>query len=141
MLVRALLPICLLVCAFGARADVVVPTRTIRAQERIGLEDLQLRAAEIPGAYTKIEELAGLEARVALYPGRPVRPGDVGPPAVVERNQLVPLRYDRNGLRIQTEGRALDRGGVGDWIKVMNSASRATVMGRIMADGTISVTQ
>ena len=88
-----------------------------------------------------IEEVAGLEARVALYPGRPVRAGDVGPPAVVERNQLVALVFDRGGLIIRTEGRVLDRAGVGDLVKVMNLTSRATLFGRVLADGTISVSE
>ena len=50
---------------------------------------------------------------MAIYAGRPVRPGDLGPPALVERNQLVPLVYQPGGLAISTEGRALGRGGGG----------------------------
>lgn len=125
----------------AAAADTVVPTRTIRAQQVIGSGDLILREVEVAGGFSMIEEVAGLEARVALYPGRPVRAGDVGPPAVVERNQLVALVFDRGGLIIRTEGRVLDRAGVGDLVKVMNLTSRATLFGRVLADGTISVSE
>lgn len=125
----------------AAAADTVVPTRTIRAQQVIGSGDLKLREVEVAGGFSMIEEVAGLEARVALYPGRPVRAGDVGPPAVVERNQLVALVFDRGGLIIRTEGRVLDRAGVGDLVKVMNLTSRATLFGRVLADGTISVSE
>ena len=124
-----------------ALADTVVPTRTIRAQQVIGPGDLKLHSIKGAGGFSRIEEVEGLEARVALYPGRPVRPGDVGPPALVDRNQLVALIYDRAGLVIRTEGRVLNRAGVGDLVKVMNMASRATVMGRVQADGSISVSQ
>ena len=129
----------LAVAAVPAGADTVVPARTIRAQEVIAPEDLKLRAVEMAGGFASIDEVAGLEARVALYPGRPVRPGDVGPPAIVERNQVVTLTYLSGGLAIRTEGRVLDRAGAGDRVKVMNLASRATVMGRVRPDGSVSV--
>jgi flagella basal body P-ring formation protein FlgA len=122
-----------------AFADTVVPTRTIRAQSVISAEDLQVKSVNIAGAYSALEQVVGLEARVALYPGRPVRHGDVGPPAVIERNQLIPIVFSRGGLMIRTEGRALDRAGVGDWIQVMNLTSRATIMGQVQQDGSISV--
>ncbi|MDQ2093987.1 flagellar basal body P-ring formation chaperone FlgA [Rhodalgimonas zhirmunskyi] len=124
---------------FPCLADTVVPTRTIRAQEVIYAEDLRLHPAEIGGAFSAISDVAGKEARVALYPNRPVRPGDIGPPAIVERNQIVELIYDTRGLRIETAGRALDRAGIGDLIKVMNIVSRTTVIGKVDKDGSVSV--
>lgn len=129
----------LIVCAGPVLAETVVPVRTIRAKELITAADLRLHPAEVAGAFRAIDDVSGLEARAALYPNRPIRPGDVGPPAVVDRNQLVALVFTSGGLRIVTEGRALERAGVGDRIKVMNLASRATVTGRVEENGTISV--
>jgi flagella basal body P-ring formation protein FlgA len=123
-----------------AFADVIVPTRTIRAQEIIGPDDLLLRQGEGGGSVT-LQDLIGKEARVALYPGRAVHPHHVGPPTVVDRNQVVPLIYARGGVRIVTEGRALARAGAGDYVRVMNLASRATVMGRVSSDGQIEVSR
>ncbi|MDQ2090560.1 flagellar basal body P-ring formation chaperone FlgA [Marimonas arenosa] len=138
---RTLAVVALFWLAGPVAADTVVPVRTIRAQEVIAPGDLQLRAVDVAGGFTAVDEVAGLEAKVALYPGRPVRPVDVGPPAVIERNQVVPLTYARGGLSIRTEGRALDRAAVGDRVKVMNLASRNTVMGRVQTDGSISVSE
>lgn len=121
--------------AAPAGAETVVAARTIPAQTVIGPEDLLLRDVIVPGGVTDPAMIVGLEARVALYAGRPIRPGDVGFPAVVDRNQIVPLIYQRNGVMISTEGRALDRAGPGDLIRVMNLASRATVTARIGVDG------
>ena len=67
--------------------------------------------------------------------------GVVGPPAVSERNHVVPLMYSRGGLEIMPEGRSLDRAGIGDQVRVMNLASRATVSGRVTASGRILVSQ
>ncbi|PUB11777.1 flagellar basal body P-ring formation chaperone FlgA [Yoonia sediminilitoris] len=125
--------ICFLACP--AVADVVVAARTIPAQTLIGPEHLFVRDLNVAGAISDPEAAIGLEARVALYAGRPIRPGDVGPPAVVERNQLITLHYQRNGLMISTDGRALGRAGPGDIIRVMNLSSRSTVSARIGTDG------
>lgn len=134
--------ICLLTAPLWADplwAEAVVTTRIIRAGEVIERHDLTVVEASIPGTVTGVEGIAGQEARVALYPGRPIRAAQIGPPAVVERNQPVPLAYHAGGLAITTEGRALARGGTGDVIPVLNLSSRNTVKGRIMSDGTIRV--
>jgi flagella basal body P-ring formation protein FlgA len=120
-------------------ADSVVATRTIRAHAVIGPEDLTLVEAILPGALGDPAAAIGLEARVAIYAGRPVGPDDVTAPALVERNQLVPLIYLSGGLQISTEGRALARGSEGEQVRVMNLGSRSTVSGRVGPDGAIYV--
>jgi flagella basal body P-ring formation protein FlgA len=122
-----------------ASADALVATRTIRAKTLIAPEDLTLVSAEIPGALSDPAEAVGLEARTSIYAGKPVRPGDLGPPTLIERNQLVSLVYLAGGLAISTEGRALAAGAKGDDIRVMNLGSRNTVTGRIGPDGTVYV--
>jgi flagella basal body P-ring formation protein FlgA len=120
-------------------AEIVVPTRTIRAKEVIVSSDLEIKTTEVNGAVRRPEDLIGQEARVALYPGRPIRPADVGPPAIVDRNDLVTLVFDHIALSITAEGRALGRGAAGERIRVMNLASRTTVTGVIRPDGQIEV--
>lgn len=120
-------------------ADTLVAARMIRAQQVLTPEDVALRAGDVPGALGELGQAVGLEARANLYAGRPIRPGDVGPPALVERNQQVVLNYHHAGLAITTEGRALGRGGVGEQIRVMNLASRTTVTGTVLVDGSITV--
>lgn len=134
---RALALLALL--AAPAAADTPVTARTLRAQHLVTPADLVMIQGEVPGALGDPGLIVGLETRVALYAGRPVMPGDVGPPALVERNQIVPLIYDAGGLSIRAEGRALGRGGLGDSLRVMNLASRNTVTGRVRADGAVEV--
>jgi flagellar basal body P-ring formation protein FlgA len=137
------LTLCVLILALGpgaALADAVVATRTLRANTVIGAEDVALsdRIAP-PGAASAPEDVVGLEARVTLYAGRPIPLSAVGPPALVERNQVVTLVFQRGGLEIRAEGRALGRGGEGDSIRIMNLASRNTVTGWVAGDGQIHV--
>lgn len=120
-------------------AESIVATRTIRAQTILTAEDFTMVEAEIPGALTDPAQVIGQEARVTLYAGRPILETSLSAAAVVERNQTVSLVFRSSGLSILTEGRALDRGGVGDQIKVMNLASRTTVTGTIAPDGSVMV--
>ena len=129
----------LLLIPLSAWAEIVVPTRTIRAKEIISATDLELKPQQVTGVVTDPATLIGQEARIALYPGRPIRVGDVGPPALVDRNDLVVLVFDRQPLSISAEGRALGRGAVGERIRVMNLSSRTTVTGVIRPDGQIEV--
>lgn len=123
-----------------AIADTVLATRTLRPQTVITAADVEVSEADMPGAYTLAEDVIGQEARVAIYAGRPIRIEDIGPPAIVERNEIVTLYYSKSGLMIATEGRSLQRGGVGDRVRVMNLSSRSTVTGRVLRDGRVSVT-
>ncbi len=120
-------------------AESLIATRIVRAQTLLSAADVTLVAAEIPGALTNPADVLGMEARVTLYPGRAVRASDIGPPTLVERNQLVTLIYTAGGLGITLEGRALARGGVGDVIQVMNLSSRSVLAAQVAKDGTLRV--
>ncbi len=129
----------LVMLAGPAFADSVVATRTVRAQTVLAATDMTLVAAEIPGALDDPAAAVGQEARVTLYAGRAIRASDFGPPALIDRNQIVTLHYASGGLGIVTEGRALGRAGAGDSVRVMNLASRSTVTGRVTPDGSVLV--
>jgi len=122
-----------------ALAESVIATRVIRAKTVLAATDLAQVAADIPGALTDVTDAIGLEARVTLYPGRAVHAEDIGPAAIVERNQIVSLHYRNARVLIVTEGRAMERGSEGDVVRVMNLASRNAVFGRIAADGSVHV--
>ena len=121
--------------ATAGTAEVLVAVRTIPAQSLIGPNDLVLARIDAAGGVDDPALLVGMEARVALYAGRPVRPADVGFPAIVDRNEIIPLIYNAGGLYIATEGRALGRAGAGEIIRVMNLTSRTTVTAKIGTDG------
>lgn len=120
-------------------ADTIVAAHTIRPRHVLTFDDLATVPEILPGGVEDMSLLLGQEARVALYRGRPIQLSDIGPPAVVERNQIIPLSYQVQGLTISTEGRALDRAASGEIIRVMNLASRTTVSAKIRADGSAVV--
>lgn len=122
-------------------ADTLVAARTIPARTIISPDDVLLRDLDVAGGLETPGLAVGKEARVALYAGRPIRAADIGPPAIVERNQIIALIYQNGGIRISTEGRALDRAGPGDLIRVMNLTSRMTVTAQVDVTGVAYVAQ
>jgi len=129
----------LLLSAVPAAAESLVAAATIRSKTVIGPEHLALSPERFAGALSDPADALGLEARVAIYAGRPIRAADLGPPAVVDRNQIVTLVFHSAGLAIQTEGRALDRGAAGERVRALNLASRNNVTGIADEAGRIHV--
>ena len=120
-------------------AQSVTTVRAIRSQTVLEPEDLTISEETVPGGVTTVEEAVGREAKVALYPGRPILVSQIRSPALVERNAVVRMSYASGPLQIVTEGRALERGAAGDPVRVMNLASRQTVTGTVSPDGSIKV--
>lgn len=118
---------------------VLIVTRPIPARSVLAEGDLAIVPADIPGALSDLAGVLGQEARIALYPGRPLMAADIGPAALIERNQTVTLIFRQGRLVIRAEGRALARGGQGETIQAMNLGSRRPVSGRIAPDGTLVV--
>ncbi|MEM7644147.1 MAG: flagellar basal body P-ring formation chaperone FlgA [Pseudomonadota bacterium] len=120
-------------------ADAVTVLRPIRAGTALTADDLAFADTDAEDGFADPRDLIGLEARVNLYPGRPVLTRDVGLPTVVQRNAVVPLIFRRGGLTITLEGRALSRAGDGEPVRVMNLSSRQTVTGIATASGAVVV--
>ena len=133
----------ILLCLMAApmAADTVFATRTVRSQSVITAEDVTLKEGVLPGTLSALSQAIGRESRVVLYAGRPILADDITAPALIERNQIVTLIVSQNGLKISTEGRALERGAVGDMVKAMNLSSRSTVNGTVTSDGHIEIGQ
>jgi len=129
----------LLIFAAPAVAQSVVALSGIRAQSVITPEMVALSEVATPGAFSERNAVIGLEARVNIYPGRPIMLDALGAPAILERNQAVVMRFQRGALTIYSEGRVLERAGVGERVRVMNMDSKTVIFGRVGADGVIEV--
>jgi len=119
-----------------ASAQAVVAAKTLRPGAAVADGDL---VAGPDGTAGDVAAMVGLEVRRAVYQGRAVTPADLGPPTLVKRNAIVRVIYRTGGLAIRTEGRALDDGGAGERVRVMNLASRQTVIGTVSAPGLVEV--
>ncbi len=123
----------------AACAQSLIVANPVRARTVISPSDVTVGDVLVAGAVSDLALVVGMEAKTNLYPGRPVLFSDIGPPAIVNRNQTVVMVYKVGTLTITTEGRALERGGAGERIRVMNMDSRLTVTGLVRNDGTVEV--
>ena len=120
-------------------SETLVASHTLRSRSMISAADLAVIPETVTGALKDPADAIGLEARVMLYAGRPIRPDDLGPPARIERNEVVMLLYRQGPLSITAEGRSLARAAVGESARAMNLESRATVTGTVDPHGRILV--
>lgn len=125
--------------AAAGTGETVVAARPIRARSVIGPDDVTTIPGATPGALDAPDLAVGMEARTMLGQGRPIAAADLAPPAFVDRNQIVTMVFQRGGLSITAEGRAMARAAEGEAVKVMNLDSRTTVTGVAVAPGTVAV--
>lgn len=128
----------LLGMASASHAESIVAARTLPARTLIAPTDVLVSPDTWAGTATNLDDVIGKETRTAIYAGRPLHLSALGAPAVIERNQLTTVVYNAGGLRIATEGRAMERGAVGAVIRVMNLSSRTIVQGTVQPDASIS---
>ncbi len=123
--------------------DVPVPVRRIAPGEIIGEADLTTVAMPLDrvaeGILTTRDALVGMASRRQLAAGRLVQATAVGAPLVVRRNKPVRLVYEDGALVLAARGRALQDGGVGEVVRVMNLASSVVVTGTVTGPETVSV--
>lgn len=137
-MIRLLFPF-LFLLATPALADLVIASRNLPARSVLLISDVDTTNGEIAGHASTLDQVLGQELTSAVYAGRPIPLSQLVAPAIIERNQIVAMVFTRGGVSIETEARALERGGVGSRIRAMNLTSRNTVFGTIDASGRIHV--
>lgn len=116
-----------------------VAARNIRAGEVLGASDI-----EAPASETGLRQAAGFvgkEAARSIYRGQRITPRDLRSPTLVERNAIVTMEFLKGPLSISTEGRALDPGGAGERIRVMNLVSRRVVSAVVVGANSVRTKQ
>ena len=126
----------------AADLPAVFAKRSVRAGALVTAADVELRPMpehRTAGVATSLDAVVGQEVRRNLYVNRPVMIEDVGVPTVVHRNSLVTLAYASGGLELTALGRAIDRAGLHELIRVVNIDSRVTVVGKVTGPGAVRV--
>lgn len=119
-----------LLAATGAGG--LVATDVIRSGDIVRADNAEAK----DGALTEIDQsLIGREVVRTVYPGRDIVASNTRAPRLVTRNQIVQVKYVKNGLEISLSGRAMSEGGVGDQVSVMNTNSRKMISGVVTPEG------
>jgi flagellar basal body P-ring formation protein FlgA len=124
-------------------APAVVPTRTVGRGEVIRAADLAIERRPKPevgaDAVLATADAIGRAARQALRQGVPLRRADLMKPETVKRDDNVTLVYEMPGIMLTTRGKALESGGDGDLINVLNLQSKHPVQGVIIGPGRVDI--
>ncbi len=84
-------------------------------------------------------ELVGKVARRTLLPGKLIARNTVSEPMLVQKGSIVQAVFRQGGLVLTASVLALQAGALGEVIQVRNIDSGKTIVGAVLANGTIAV--
>ena len=134
-----------LALAGTAQRMVAVPVAVaaLPAGSVIGQGDLRIArrpVASLPGAVARrADQAVGMQTLRMVAPGAPFVLAALGPPVLVRKDAAVLIHIDQPGIALTAEGRALQAGGAGDAIRVLNPTSHAVLRARVIAAGEVRV--
>lgn len=88
---------------------------------------------------TDTAALVGMTPRRTIRPQDVVRTTDLETPVLVTKNSLVTIRLQTARMQLTSQGRALESGGEGDVVRVMNTKSNNVVNAVVIDGGTVEV--
>ncbi|WP_294158780.1 flagellar basal body P-ring formation chaperone FlgA [uncultured Selenomonas sp.] len=121
----------------------LVTTRDLKPDETIGAGDVKLADVTVdePAArYLKeFSEIAGRVPSRFLSTGKPLSDSVLQNARVIEVNTPVTIVSSFNGVEVRAEGTALQRGRIGDRIRVKNTRSGKLLLGTVIDAHTVQV--
>lgn len=91
------------------------------------------------GAVEDPSSLIGMRALRTLQAGGPLRADQFKPEPILHKGQKVEILLEKGGLKIVAPGEALEEGGSGQTIRVLNISSRRVVSARVEHPGGVRV--
>ncbi|MGE3333818.1 MAG: flagellar basal body P-ring formation chaperone FlgA [Rhodospirillaceae bacterium] len=83
--------------------------------------------------------IVGQTARLMLRAGQPLRKYSMTKPIAVERNQMVTVMWTVKSMNLTAQAKTMERGAVGEMIRVTNTKSNQTVLAEIIDSRTVRV--
>jgi flagella basal body P-ring formation protein FlgA len=127
----------LLLLPVPAPAQPIAQGATI-AEADLATIEIDLLAAR-PGLALAAEGIVDRRARRALAPGKPILARDLETVPAVRAREIVTVTATSGPVTVRTKGRALDKGAVGDTVRVQNMESRKVITGVIVEPGQVAV--
>jgi flagella basal body P-ring formation protein FlgA len=115
--------------------DVVKAARNINRGDIITSEDIALVSEKIKHArkdfVTNTKEVIGKKATRRIQADQTIKNGMFEVPPAVEKGDRVVIKAENNELLITATGKALEKGCVGDQIRVVNISSGREITGTV----------
>ncbi len=127
-----------------AVVELPVLRRTLRRGEVIEQGDLdwaEMRADRIRRAtIDDPADIVGQAARRTLRAGQPLYAGDLRAPVIVAKGANVTMTYRTEAMVLSTAGKALEDGGQGETIRVLNTQTNTVIDAMVEGSGMVVVT-
>ncbi|MGC8477263.1 MAG: flagellar basal body P-ring formation chaperone FlgA [Acetobacteraceae bacterium] len=127
-----------------AMVDLPVAAHPLTAGAVLTAADMRMErrpaALVAGGAARRPGQVVGRELAQALAAGAPFPRTALRPPQLVRKGAAVVIRVRSPGLALTASGRALDAGGMGDQVRVLNPVSHAVLAALVTGPGTVRVT-
>jgi flagellar basal body P-ring formation protein FlgA len=143
---RITLALCILstpLWALEGGVQVPVPLAPIGAGQVITSDNLVLQNTPSNQVFKSTVQnpvqAVGQVALRALPAGQPLNTLHLKTPSAVTQGTTVQLVFEKPGLALRAFGRALENANVGESIRVLNVATKSTLMGTVKAPGVVQV--
>lgn len=123
--------------------EVGVLVRSVDRNEVLKASDVVIERRprlEVGNDPARRERAVGMQTRKAMRAGQAIRLADLTKPDLVQRDQIVTLIYQTDGLYLTMRAKAIENGSEGDTISVINTQSKRTLQGVVTGAGQVSVT-
>ena len=123
--------------------EVVAAKRNLSAGQIITADDIDIRSVREDEARSDKkaawEDLLGKEVKKPLKAGRFLSPDDVRTKVMVVKGKPVTLSFVKGGVMLSSQGKAMENGGLGDSVRVMNIQSKSVVQGTVTGPEAVAV--
>ncbi len=130
--------------AYGT-VEVPVLTHRVSPGDTISTNDVdwvELRADQAGTDIAATEaQLIGMTPKRGIPVNQPVRVRDLQSPRIVDKGALVTITLESGNMALSTQGKALQEGGKGDVIRVVNTSSNRIVEAVVSGPGRVSVSR
>ena len=87
----------------------------------------------------KTEDLIGKEIKKSVKAGQRIAKNDIRSQVMVAKGKIVTLNFTKGGIMLSAQGKAVENGGLGDTVRVMNLQSKSVVQGIVTGPETVSI--
>jgi len=115
----------------------IMPGEIIRADD---LRWIKYPAKRLNGrVILSSQQLVGMTVRRPARMDKPINTNDIAAPIAVAKGDAVTMTVRTRAMILSAGGKALENGGIGDTIRVINSKSRLTVDAKVLRNGQVEV--
>lgn len=129
--------------AIVRQVEVPVAARDIARGTTVTEDDItfeMINETDIVGDVAmNVDEIIGQVTKLTLRAGQPMRRNAIAKATAVERGQMVTVLWSAGSMNLTAQGKATEKGAIGDVIRVTNTKSNQSVLAVIVDSRTVRI--